>query len=64
MLFCPQYTKPISDKLDEMGIIHQTFSNVAPDPTLACAKEGAQQMKEFKPDTIIAILSIIIYDFI
>ncbi|MCR4697299.1 MAG: bifunctional acetaldehyde-CoA/alcohol dehydrogenase [Lachnospiraceae bacterium] len=54
-LFENGFTKPISDKLDEMGIIHQTFSNVAPDPTLACAKEGAQQMKEFKPDTIIAI---------
>ena len=49
------YTKPITDKLDEMGIIHTTFYNVAPDPTLACAKEGAEQMKAFKPDTIIAI---------
>ena len=49
------YTKPITDKLDEMGIVHTTFYNVAPDPTLACAKEGAEQMKAFKPDTIIAI---------
>ncbi len=49
------YTKPITDKLDEMGITHTTFYNVAPDPTLACAKEGAEQMKAFKPDTIIAI---------
>ena len=49
------YTKPITDKLDEMGIIHTTFYNVAPDPTLACAKEGAEQMKAFQPDTIIAI---------
>ena len=54
-LFENGYTKPISDKLDELGIIHQTFSNVAPDPTLACAKEGANMMKEFKPDCIIAI---------
>ncbi len=35
------YTKPITDKLDEMGIVHTTFFNVAPDPTLASAKEGA-----------------------
>ena len=34
------YTKPITDKLDEMGVTHTTFFNVAPDPTLACAKEG------------------------
>lgn len=49
------YTKAITDKLDEMGITHTTFYNVAPDPTLACAKEGAEQMKAFQPDTIIAI---------
>ena len=49
------YTKPITDKLDEMGIVHTTFFNVAPDPTLACAKEGASQMAAFKPDTIIAL---------
>lgn len=49
------YTKPIEHKLDEMGIMHTTFSNVAPDPTLACAREGAKLMTEFKPDVIIAI---------
>ncbi len=49
------YTKPITDKLDEMGIVHTTFFNVAPDPTLGCAKEGAAQMAAFKPDTIIAL---------
>ena len=49
------YTKPITDKLDEMGIAHTTFFNVAPDPTLACAKEGAAQMLAFKPDCIIAL---------
>ena len=38
------YTKPITDKLDEMGIVHTTFFDVAPDPTLACAKEGTAQM--------------------
>ncbi len=49
------YTKPITDKLDSLGITHTTFYNVAPDPTLACAKEGAAQMKAFCPDVIIAI---------
>ena len=49
------YTKAITDKLDEMGVTHTTFYNVAPDPTLACAKEGAELMRSFEPDTIIAI---------
>ena len=49
------YTKPITDKLDEMGIAHTSFWNVQPDPTLANAMEGAKQMSSFKPDTIIAL---------
>ena len=49
------YTKTVTDKLDEMGILHTTFFDVAPDPTLACAKEGAAAMKAFQPDCIIAI---------
>ncbi len=54
-LFNNGYTKPITNKLDEMGIEHTTFYDVAPDPTLACAKEGAKAMASFKPDCIIAI---------
>ena len=49
------YTKTITDKLDEMGIAHTTFFNVAPDPTLACAKEGTAAMRAFEPDCIIAV---------
>ena len=49
------YTKVVTDKLDEMGIVHETFFNVVPDPTLACAKEGAKLIDAFKPDCIIAI---------
>ncbi|MDE6751672.1 MAG: iron-containing alcohol dehydrogenase, partial [Eubacterium sp.] len=49
------YTKAITDKLDSMGIVHSTFFNVAPDPTLACAKEGAAQINAFQPDCIIAL---------
>ena len=49
------YAKPIFDKLDEMGIEHTCFFDVAPDPTLECAIRGAEQMKAFKPDCIIAL---------
>ena len=49
------YTKPITDKLDEMGIQHTSFWSVQPDPTLANATEGAAQMRAFQPDTIIAL---------
>ena len=54
-LFQNGYTKCITDKLNEMGIEHTTFSNVEPDPTLACAIEGTRAMNEFKPDCIIAV---------
>ena len=54
-LFNNGYVKPIEAKLDEMGIEHTCFFNVAPDPTLACAIEGTAQMKAFQPDTIIAL---------
>ncbi len=49
------YTKPITDKLDEMDIVHETFFDVEPDPTLSCAKRGAAQMTAFQPDCIIAL---------
>lgn len=49
------YTDPITKKLDEIGIEHTTFFDVAPDPTLSCAREGAKQMHAFKPDCIIAL---------
>ena len=49
------YTKPIEAKLDAMGIQHTCFYNVAPDPTLGCAKEGTAAMNAFQPDCIIAL---------
>ena len=49
------HTKSITDKLNQLGIVHATFFDVAPDPTLACAKEGYAQMKAFEPDCIIAL---------
>ncbi len=54
-LYSHGHTKPITDKLDEMGITHTCFFDVAPDPTLACAKAGAEQMRTFQPDVIIAL---------
>ena len=49
------YVKPIEEKLDQMGIQHTCFYEVAPDPTLQCAQKGVEQMKAFQPDTIIAL---------
>jgi acetaldehyde dehydrogenase/alcohol dehydrogenase len=54
-LFANGYIKPITDKLDEMGIVHTTYSDVQPDPTLGTALKGAEQMRQFGPDVIIAI---------
>ena len=54
-LFENGYTKPITSKLEELGIDYDTFSDVAPDPTLACAIEGTKALNMFKPDCIIAI---------
>ena len=54
-LYANGYTKPIEKSLTEQGIMFTTFSNVAPDPTLACAKEGAKLMAGFNPDVIIAV---------
>ncbi len=54
-LFNNGYTKPITDKLDALGIVHSTFFEVEPDPTLASAKTGAAAMTAFRPDCIIAV---------
>lgn len=49
------FTKPITKKLEELGLSHTTFFDVEPDPTLHSAKEGAKQMLTFQPDVIIAL---------
>ena len=48
------YTKPITDKLNEMNITCTVFSDVEPDPSLLSAQNGAAAMRKFEPDTIIA----------
>ncbi|MCQ2420635.1 MAG: bifunctional acetaldehyde-CoA/alcohol dehydrogenase, partial [Clostridia bacterium] len=54
-LYANGYTKPIERELDAMQIQYTCFSNVAPDPTLASAKEGANLIRQFQPDVIIAL---------
>ena len=54
-LFASGALKPIEEKLDALGIVYQVFYDVASDPTLACARTGAEQMRLFQPDVIIAV---------
>jgi acetaldehyde dehydrogenase/alcohol dehydrogenase len=54
-LYSNGYTEPITNKLDELGILHRTFFQVSPDPTLECAYSGAGEMASFNPDCIIAV---------
>ena len=49
------YTKKIEDKLDEMGIVHTCFSDVEPDPSTNTVFKGVEKIKDFNPDTVIAI---------
>ena len=49
------YVKPIEEKLDQMGIQHTCFYEVAPDPNLSSATAGAKAMTAFEPDCIIAL---------
>ena len=54
-LYRNNYIKPVTDRLDEMGIRHTVFYDVPSDPTLAAAKAGARAMREFEPDCVIAL---------
>ena len=54
-LFSNGYTKPITDKLDQLGISHECFFEVTPDPTIQCARKGVQALTAFEPDVIIAL---------
>lgn len=49
------FTSQITKKLNEIGVLHSTFSDITPDPTLKSAVEGAKIMSSFKPDAIIAL---------
>ncbi len=54
-LYQSGFTKKITDILDAEGIMHSTYFEVTPDPTLACANDGVKQMRDFAPDVIIAV---------
>ncbi len=49
------YSKRVTDLLDNMGIMHTTFYDVEPDPTIECVEKGAQAMTSFEPDCIVAV---------
>ncbi|PAB57876.1 bifunctional acetaldehyde-CoA/alcohol dehydrogenase [Anaeromicrobium sediminis] len=49
------FVDKVTHILDEIGIDFKVFFDVEPDPTLATAKKGADEMKSFEPDTIIAL---------
>ncbi|NOW86365.1 acetaldehyde dehydrogenase/alcohol dehydrogenase [Clostridium beijerinckii] len=55
VLFDLGYTHKITDILSENHIEYKIFSDVEPDPTLKAAKLGADAMRDFNPDVIIAI---------
>ena len=54
-LYKSGFTKTIEETLDSLGIVHSSFWDVAPDPTLQCALEGVARIRSFEPDCIIAI---------
>jgi acetaldehyde dehydrogenase/alcohol dehydrogenase len=54
-LYYSGVTKTMTKYLDEMGIVHATYFDVEPNPTIETAQKGAEAMRVFKPDIIIAI---------
>lgn len=54
-LFDLGYTEKVTSVLEKMGIEFEVFYDVEPDPTIATAKKGAELMRNFKPDVIIAL---------
>lgn len=49
------FAERITDQLDALGIDTKVFFDVQPDPTLASARKGAEEMLAYEPDTIIAL---------
>ena len=54
-LFESGMASKVTKELDTLGIAHAEFFEVTPDPTLACVQEGVKRMREFSPDTVIAL---------
>ena len=55
VLFELGYTHEITENLTKNNIEFKIFSEVEPDPTLKTAKKGAEVMRSFGPDVIMAI---------
>lgn len=54
-LYKNHFTECITNKLTEMNIAYTVFADVQPDPTLESAQKGAEAMRKFEPDCIIAL---------
>ncbi|WP_138207074.1 bifunctional acetaldehyde-CoA/alcohol dehydrogenase [Haloimpatiens lingqiaonensis] len=55
VLFELGYADKITEVLNEIDVSYKIFTDVQPDPTLEAAIKGAEEMKAYKPDTIIAL---------
>lgn len=49
------YIDPVIKVLEDEDIDYKIFTEVEPDPTLATARKGTEEMMQFKPDTIISL---------
>ena len=47
--------RAIEAKLDEMGVAHDSFYDIQPDPRLQDAMKGVERIRAFEPDVIIAV---------
>ena len=54
-LFNSGAVENITKILDEIGIDHQVFFDVKPDPTIATVKQAMEIVKPYEPDVIIAL---------
>jgi len=54
-LFDLGMTEPITQVLDEMGIKHDMFHEVEPDPTFSTVNRGLELLRQYQPDVIIAV---------
>ena len=55
VLFDMGYTNKVTEVLEKNGIQYKIFADVEPDPTLKCARAGAQEMLNFNPDVVISL---------
>ncbi|EDT75001.1 bifunctional acetaldehyde-CoA/alcohol dehydrogenase [Clostridium butyricum] len=55
VLFDLGYTNKVTEVLERNGIQFKVFCDVEPDPTLRCARAGAEEMLSFNPDVIISL---------